>query len=419
MKFLQEPVEQEVVSVLTDIQALFSDMVTALIDVKSNSMQKYLQSIENVPKMSLTELESLVAGKNKEFIGTIVKNGTRHYSFFESKYKYGKQKAITAKEVAIKSAFYGMMPKISAEKFEEKNDDYEELVAIYSDANNIANKKVLKTNVLVAIVDYVLTNLFYITYNQQKCNQNNYLINRCAGLVILDKNSVFLNNINEVFKKDFVIPNVEQENKPSDNYKTLNAKVLVEDDFVSTNSLNFSEVQFISWEKAFANKNVATKYLTSLNDNYLFVDTKNKVYLVKKNVKLIPVNLTNYINVKKDLFNEKEYSLNYSNVLNCVMKNMFKKPELFKQYSFFENGDSVGMFEEMEVSLTGTVSLKTIEMVMDKYGNLDLKYFSYSVDVNKLVDFKPASELKLTLFLVMCERIARNLADYSLKDMIS
>lgn len=416
MKFLQEPVEKELVSSLTAIQSAFSNIVSALAGVKSDSMKMLLNEIISVPQMSLVELEAWLADKNNNLIASVVKNGTKNYAYLEETFKFKKQKAITRNETLVKKAFYEMMPKIALEKKTNPTGEYSDLLAIYLDAATLCSQKAIKDGLIVAIVNYVLDDIYRIRYVSERVAANDYLINRFVGLVMLAKDAVLLDEINLVYEKNWVIPSVEQKEKPSDLYKTMSAKKLNNDDFEDIKELDFKDLEFVNWEDVFAKKNIATKYLPCLKNYYLLGDKNGNIYLVDKKGKLFPSALKSFSYVRHELYNKTSNKIDYPNLMSCVTLNMLRKKVLFEQYSFYELGDAVGMIETMDISLTGLITMTTFELGINKHNELFFGHQNYRFDVKDIADFKEASEFKMNLFLIQCERNSRVEADYNLRD---
>ena len=415
MKFLQDPVEQKTVEFLSEIQALFTNIVQGLNGVKSNSMQKLLEDIKDVPEMSLTELESFLAGSEKKLISLIVKNGSKKHGFLEENYGFEKNKAVTAIEVDVNKSLFGLIPMIEKGDKSIVNEKYKELLNIYIDVASIHVGNKIKSSILVALTNHVL-NSIYNVYSYANGSAYEEILNRFAGLIILSKDENLLNNFNKVFNKSYVLPSTEQGDKPSDLFKVLDVKVLIDDDFHNASSLEFKDVNFASWEEVFKGKNVATKYLPYMDKCYL-LKGGNSVYLVEKKNKLIPINLKKYSYIKKELYNKQEMKIDYSNLLDCVMKNILNKKELFAQYSFYERDNCVGMFETFDVTLSGVVHISVFEMGVEK-DEVFFEHRTYKFDVSEIESFKPASDLKINLFFTFCEVAVRRMVNWEIKDKI-
>lgn len=415
MKFLQDPVEQKTVEFLSEIQSLFTNLVQGLADVKSKSMQKLLEKISSVPEMSLTEFESFLAGNEQGIISVIVKNGTKKHSFLEENYNFKKNKAVPIINIDVNKALYGLIPTIANGNKPINNEKYNELISIYMDAANLNAANKIKSNIVVAITEYVLKSIYYV-YGYTHESSYKELLNRFAGLIILSKNEQLLNNFNKVFDKSYHIPSLEQGEKPSDIFKVLKAKVLINDEFHDTNSLNFKEVTFASWEDEFKGKNVATKYLPHM-DNYYLLKCNKYVYLVEKKSKLIPLNLKSYSYLKEELYDKRNLEIAYHKLLNRVMKSILIKPELFEQYSFYEIKNSIGMFETMSISETGVMKISVFEMGIES-DEVYFKHLTYDCDVSEISSFKPATDLKINLFMTYCEVATRRSADWEIRDQM-
>lgn len=418
MKFLEESQDKDYLSSIKEIQDVFKNVIVALCETKSMFFHKALTSLESVSKMSTIEFEVFLKKYSEDFdymshngfsyenlVSAIVKNGTKKYSFLEKNFKYKKTKGVSVVEKNYNLDLYSSINEIKKIENIEKSQIYNELILIYEDAQNLVKNNLLNSDLVVGITKYVLFKHFGVNKLTHKTEKNKIDL-LVAGLAIANKNLELLENFNNLFDRNITIPknNID---KPDDNYKTLNVIKVKGASESTQEELYFKDVKVVNWENEL-NTKALIKYLPNILNYWLLKDKEGDIYLVDKKNVLIPANLKDitFVRDKNMIFNEKEEKINYDVLMDIVTKNILNKKELFEQYSFFEAENSIGIIEKMKIHPNGIVEMKAY-VLYEERDDIYLSRKSYRFDVKDIKNLKPASDLKINLFMTNCERYSR------------